>query len=152
MAARAAALAATLPVALLVAGCGMGPGAKIGQAVLRGGDIERLVRDQTFAGKTAAGKPIEIFYRRDGVVFIRGRGSTDIPFQDSGRWWVQSDRLCTRYERVRGRRATCEWVTLRGNDFRTYAPGGDLSARGQIYAGEPAGIDRRPKRPPKVGG
>lgn len=144
----ALALAGTLSLG----GCGLGPGAKIGQAVLRGGDIERLVRNHTFAGETVSGAPVEIFYHADGVVFIRGQGSTGIPFQDRGRWWVQSDRLCTRYEKVRGRKTTCEWVTQQGNDVRTYAPAGDLSARGAIYQGAPRGIERAPARPPRAGG
>ncbi|MEQ9640246.1 MAG: hypothetical protein RIM84_09505 [Alphaproteobacteria bacterium] len=143
--------AALLGAVLLVSACGFGPGARIGQAVLRSGDIERQVSNRTFAGETTSGAPIEVFFHTDGVVYIRGEGSAGIPFQDRGRWWVQWDRLCTRYERVRGRKATCEWVTLEGRDFRTYTPAGDLSARGEIYEGAPRGIERRPAKPPTVG-
>ena len=136
---RGAARASILALPLVVAACGLGPGAKIGQPVLRGDDIEPMVTGRTFAGETAAGSPIEIYYRADGTVLIRGRSAAGIPFQDEGRWWVQSDRLCTQYEKVRGRKRTCEWVTLQGRDFRMYEPGGDPAAQGEIYAGAPKG-------------
>lgn len=132
---------AALALPLILAACGLGPGAKIGEPVLRGDDIERLVRGQTFAGQTAAGGPIEIYYRADDTVLIRGRNAAGVPFQDTGWWWVQSDRLCTRYEKVRGRKSTCEWVTQQASDIGLYAPGGDLAARGQIYAGAPKGAE-----------
>lgn len=123
-------------VALTLAACGnFGPGTKIRQPVLTGESLVVLVYGNTFRARSEAGHAFDIYYREDGQVFLRGKRRDGYVLADQGLWSIESDRLCTRWQNLRGRTKTCEWVTWRANVFRTYDPAGNPSATGTLVEG-----------------
>jgi len=126
---------------LAMAGCGFGPGQRIKQPVLTGPAIQEVLAGNTLHGRTAAGAAIDLYYRPDGTVFAAGRERSGVAFADRGRWSVEDDRICTRFQAIRGRVKLCEWVTQSGEDLRTYEPLGRPSASGVIEPGDSRGLD-----------
>jgi len=149
VASRAAGHAVVLAgLALALHGCAWGPGARIKDPVLASREIRQQVRGNTLVATAESGAELHIHYLRDGRVVLRGRNRAGVTSVDTGRWSVEDDRLCTRYEAIRGGEKICEWVTYEGGVFRTYDPLGRPSARGRLYEGVPAQPERLPPLPP----
>ena len=124
-------------LALLPTGCDWGPGTRIREPVLSGAEILGRVRGGRFEGRTEAGGQIVVRYHRDGRAGIEGRTRAGVTFADTGWWSIEGDRLCTRYERVRGGAKICEWVTETAGVFRTFDPAGHPTARGRFDGAAP---------------
>jgi hypothetical protein len=148
-AARAVASAAA--AAALLAGCAWGPGTRIKEPVVAGDELSLLVTGNTFDAVTESGAHIVLYFLPDGAVVMRGVRRDGTPFVDRGRWSVEDDRLCTRYEVVRGRQKTCEWVTAVQGTVKTYSPMGHPTARGRLERGVPPAIEGLPATPPQRG-
>lgn len=129
---------------LVAAGCGLGPGSRIRQPVLTAESIAGLIAGNTLHGRTEAGAEINLYYRADGVVFAAGRERSGVTFADRGRWSIADDRLCTRFESIRGRAKLCEWLTQDGQGLRIYEPFGRPSAAGVVEPGDSRGLAPRP--------
>lgn len=133
---RPAARALVLAGLLALAACSnFGPGTRIKQPVLTGGSLVVLVYGNTFRARSEAGHRFDIYYREDGQVFLRGKRRDGYVLADQGIWSVEADRLCTRWQRLRGRTKICEWVTLQADVFKTYDPAGNPTATGTILEG-----------------
>lgn len=137
-----------VPVLLLLGACAWGPGTRIKEPVLLGQDLIGLLHGNTYAATTESGSRLDIYYRSDGLAFMRGRRKDGVPFEDRGLWSIEDDRICTRWERVRGHRKTCEWASYRAGTMQTYDPIGRPTASGRVYEGNASGLGELPATPP----
>jgi hypothetical protein len=69
-----------------------------GHGQLSGDDIEATLSGATAKGKTDKGKPWSVRYLVDGSAKF---SLNDNSFADQGKWWVEGDRYCAQWKKIR---------------------------------------------------
>jgi len=100
---------------LILAGIVMAMPVHASERALTAEELHTMIRDidVAFSGKGISGVTS---YRTNGNV----RTELSIGFSDEGKWWFDDNRICVRWERLKGGRASC-FVIYEGanNTYRT---------------------------------
>jgi GntR family transcriptional regulator/MocR family aminotransferase len=86
--------------------------------LLKGEDLERMMRGSVWTYKTVYGDPTTFELRADGTML--GRAGHANEEQDSGCWWVEGDLWCRQWKQWAYGEKSRYYITLRGQQLKIY--------------------------------
>ena len=89
--------------------------------LLRGEDLERVMRGSVWTYKTVYGDPTTFELNPDGTMI--GRAGHANEEQDCGRWWIEGDLWCRQWQQWAYGEKGRYYITLQGQELKIYNTG-----------------------------